>query len=317
MFPDDADVHRGARRDVRPVRVPGARATATACSRPTSQRRSARSATTCPATRACRRSARRRTRRWRGCRAPRCNTVERCSGHDGTWGVKRSSTTTSMKIGTPGVPRRWPSSRPTTSAPIARSPGTTSRKASSTPAARARAQGASAHAAAHGLRPRLITTQPTMPTISRESLMTLEAYAKARKDFRASVIAHKKPRTVHLGEHVTLLFEDELTIRYQVQEMLRIEKIFEEAGIQDELDAYNPLIPDGAQLQGDDADRVRGRRRARATRSRSCKGIEDRVWVRVEGCAAGLRDRRRGPRPRERARRPPRCTSCASSSRRR
>ena len=83
------------------------------------------------------------------------------------------------------------------------------------------------------------------------------------------MLAHKKPRTVHLGEHVTLLFEDELTMRYQVQEMLRIERIFEEAGIQDELDAYNPLVPDGTQLQGDDADRVRGRRRAQARRSRS------------------------------------------------
>ena len=103
-----------------------------------------------------------------------------------------------------------------------------------------------------------------MPRITRDSLMTLEAYAKARKDFRARVIAHKKARTVHLGEHVTLLFEDELTMRYQIQEMLRIEKIFEEAGIQDELDAYNPLVPDGTQLQGDDADRVRGRRRAHA-----------------------------------------------------
>ena len=69
---------------------------------------------------------------------------------------------------------------------------------------------------------------------------------------------------MHLGEHVTLLFEDELTIRYQIQEMLRIEKTFEEEGIQDELDAYNPLVPDGTQLQGDDADRVRGRRRAQA-----------------------------------------------------
>src|SRR2546426_12796058 len=81
--------------------------------------------------------------------------------------------------------------------------------------------------------------------ITRASLMTLEAYAKARKDFRARVLEHKKPRTVHLGEHLTLLFEDELTIRYQIQEMLRIEKIFEDAGIQDELDAYNPLVPDG------------------------------------------------------------------------
>ena len=79
--------------------------------------------------------------------------------------------------------------------------------------------------------------------------MTLEAYAKARTEFRARVLAHKKARTVHLGEHVTLMFEDELTIRYQIQEMLRIEKTFEEAGIQDELDAYNPLVPDGSNFK--------------------------------------------------------------------
>ena len=72
-----------------------------------------------------------------------------------------------------------------------------------------------------------------MPAITRESLLSLEAYAKARNDFRARVLAHKKARTVDLGLHVTLLFEDELTIRYQVQEMLRIEKTFEEAGIVD------------------------------------------------------------------------------------
>src|SRR6202142_2330946 len=88
-----------------------------------------------------------------------------------------------------------------------------------------------------------------MPPITRDSLMTLEAYAKARKEFRARVLAHKKPRSVHLGEHVTLLFEDELTIRYQIQEMLRIERVFEDAGIDDELDAYNPLIPDGSNLK--------------------------------------------------------------------
>ena len=77
----------------------------------------------------------------------------------------------------------------------------------------------------------------TMPHITRASLMTLEAYAKSRQEFRAKVIEHKKRRTVHIGAHVTLLFEDELTIRYQVQEMLRIERIFEEAGIEDELHA--------------------------------------------------------------------------------
>src|SRR5215467_10071466 len=84
-----------------------------------------------------------------------------------------------------------------------------------------------------------------MAAISRESLLSLEAYARERSAFRARVLEHKRPRTVHLGEHLTLLFEDELTIRYQVQEMLRIERIFEEDGIQHELDAYNPLIPDG------------------------------------------------------------------------
>ena len=85
--------------------------------------------------------------------------------------------------------------------------------------------------------------------IKRESLMTLEAYARERKAFRARVIEHKRARTLHLGEHITLLFEDELTIRYQVQEMLRIEKIFDEEGIEGELAAYNPLIPDGGNFK--------------------------------------------------------------------
>lgn len=84
-----------------------------------------------------------------------------------------------------------------------------------------------------------------MPKLSRSHLMTLETYAEARPGIRAQVIAHKKPRTIALGEHVTLIFEDALTIRYQIQEMLRVERIFEAASIQDELDAYNPLIPDG------------------------------------------------------------------------
>jgi hypothetical protein len=121
-----------------------------------------------------------------------------------------------------------------------------------------------------------------MEKLSKDSLMTLEAYAKARKDFRAKVIAHKKPRTVHLGEHVTLIFEDDLTIRYQVQEMLRVEKIFEEAGIQDELDAYNPLIPDGRNFKATmliEYEDVDERRDALA----KLKGVEDKTWVRVEG----------------------------------
>jgi len=119
-----------------------------------------------------------------------------------------------------------------------------------------------------------------MPPIARDSLMTLEAYAKARKDFRARVLAHKRDRIVHLGDHVTLIFEDELTIRYQVQEMLRVERIFEEAGIQEELDAYNPLIPDGRNFKATmmiEYEDVEERRGALAR----LKGIETLTWVRA------------------------------------
>lgn len=121
-----------------------------------------------------------------------------------------------------------------------------------------------------------------MTLIARDSLMTLETYAKKRAEFRAQVIAHKKLRTVAVGDHVTLLFEDELTIRYQVQEMLRIEKIFEEEGIESELDAYNPLVPDGSNLKATmliEYASVPERQRALA----KLKGIEDRMFVEVEG----------------------------------
>jgi hypothetical protein len=124
-----------------------------------------------------------------------------------------------------------------------------------------------------------------MPAITRDSLMTLEAYARERKEFRARVLAHKRDRTVHLGDHVTLLFEDELTIRYQVQEMLRIEKMFDEAGIQAELDTYNPLVPDGSNLKATmllEYEDAEARRDALA----QLKGIEDAIWVRVEGFPA-------------------------------
>lgn len=119
-----------------------------------------------------------------------------------------------------------------------------------------------------------------MPAITRESLLTLEAYAKARHEFRAKVMAHKKNRSVHLGEHVTLLFEDELTMRYQVQEMLRVERIFEEEEIQRELDAYNPLVPGGsnfkATLQIEYEDPTE-RKRMLA----QLHGIARETWVRV------------------------------------
>jgi hypothetical protein len=88
-----------------------------------------------------------------------------------------------------------------------------------------------------------------MDKLTRTDLLNLETYAQQRDAFRARVMAHKKQRTVHLGEHLTLIFEDRLSIQYQVQEMLRIERIFEAAGIQDELDAYNPLVPDGSNLK--------------------------------------------------------------------
>jgi hypothetical protein len=124
-----------------------------------------------------------------------------------------------------------------------------------------------------------------MPSIEPESLLPLEVYARERNAFRSRVIAHKKMRTVHVGDHVTLIFEDELTIRYQVQEMLRIERIFEADGIRGELEAYNPLIPDGANwkatmlIEYPDAEE-------RRRRLAELKGIEDRTWVEIEGCAA-------------------------------
>src|ERR1700686_544940 len=123
-------------------------------------------------------------------------------------------------------------------------------------------------------------TAPAMPHITRDSLMTLEAYAKVRKDFRAKVMANKKTRALHLGEHLTLLFEDELTIRYQIQEILRVEKTFEEEAIQDELDAYNPLVPDGLNWKATllvEYEDVEERKRALAR----LKGIEGRGWVEV------------------------------------
>jgi len=122
----------------------------------------------------------------------------------------------------------------------------------------------------------------TMTAITAASLLTLEAYARQRKEFRSRVLAHKKNRTLHIGPHVTLIFEDELTVRYQIQEMLRIEKTFEDEGIRDELDAYNPLIPDGNNLKAtmlieyEDAQE-------RARELRRLVGIESRVYLQVDG----------------------------------
>ncbi len=121
-----------------------------------------------------------------------------------------------------------------------------------------------------------------MKKLSREDLMSLEEYAEKRKAFRANVIDHKKNRQVALGEHATLYFEDRLTLQYQIQEMLRIEKIFEAAGINEELDAYNPLIPDGSNLKAtfmiEYAD-VEERQKVLSTLG----GVEDKVWIQVDG----------------------------------
>jgi hypothetical protein len=118
--------------------------------------------------------------------------------------------------------------------------------------------------------------------IRRESLLPLEAYARERGAFRARVLEHKKDRSVALGGNVTLLFEDELTIRYQVQEMLRIERIFEEQEIQHELDAYNPLVPDGGNWKATMLIEYPDAEERRAMLGR-LKGIERKVWVRVQG----------------------------------
>ena len=121
-----------------------------------------------------------------------------------------------------------------------------------------------------------------MNKLSHTDLMTLETYAKARPELRAHVIAHKKNRNLALGEHVSLIFEDEITVRYQIQEMLRVERIFGQGGIQDELDAYNPLIPDGSNWKAtmlieypDVAQRQ--------TMLARLKGIENQLWVQATG----------------------------------
>jgi len=120
--------------------------------------------------------------------------------------------------------------------------------------------------------------------ITRESLLTLEAYAKIRKSARAEFIAHRKLRTVRLGEHLSVQFEDERTIRRQIQEMLHIEKIFDEDGIDAEIDAYAPLVPDGTNWKATlliEYPDVHERKRELAR----LIGIEDRLFVEVEGHA--------------------------------
>lgn len=119
-------------------------------------------------------------------------------------------------------------------------------------------------------------------SITRENLMTLEAYSKYRKANKAGIIAHRRLRSVKLGEHINMLFESELTIRYQIQEMLRIEKIFEEEDIQAEIDVYAPLVPDGNNWKATmliEYSDEQERKHALA----NMIGIEDKMYIEVDG----------------------------------
>jgi hypothetical protein len=116
----------------------------------------------------------------------------------------------------------------------------------------------------------------------RGSLLSLEAYAKARAEMKPRVIAHRRLRSVSLGEHMTLQFEDERTIRYQIQEMLRVEKIFEEDGILQEIEAYEPLIPDGTNWKATVLIEYPDEHERRRELARLI-GVEDRLFVEVEG----------------------------------
>ncbi|OOG23126.1 hypothetical protein B1C78_12355 [Thioalkalivibrio denitrificans] len=121
-----------------------------------------------------------------------------------------------------------------------------------------------------------------MDKLTRDDLYSLEKYAEVRPQFRADVMKHKRERVVPVGPNVTLHFEDRLTMQYQIQEMLRVERIYEAEGIQDELDAYNPLIPDGSNFKATmmvEFDDVEERKLELAR----LIGIEDRTWVQVSG----------------------------------
>ena len=121
-----------------------------------------------------------------------------------------------------------------------------------------------------------------MATITRDSLLSLEAYHKERPTFREKAIQERRLRTVHLGDHVTMIFENEFLMRYQIQEMLRVEKTFEEEGIEDELNAYNPLVPGGSDFKAtmmieypNEADRK--------VALAKLVGVEHQIFIEVEG----------------------------------
>jgi len=224
------------------------------------------------------------------------NVVERCSGHDGTWGVKSEHFADSMKIGRP-VFKQMAASDPdyisSDCAIAARhiEQGIGESKAQKlhplTLLHMAYGIDAGFQPPAESNPPVTPTTQPGekhMTPITRDNLLTLEAYAKIRKDFRAQVMAHKKTRKIALGENITLTFEDALTVRYQIQEMLHVERIFQEEEIMHELETYTPLIPDGhnwkATMMIEYPDPT-----VRAAKLATMVGIEDTVWVKIAGHA--------------------------------
>ncbi len=127
-----------------------------------------------------------------------------------------------------------------------------------------------------------MTDTATMQKLTREGLMSLEQYAKARNDFRARVMEHKKDRQVHIGPHASLYFEDALTMQYQVQEMLRAERIFESEGIEVEIATYNPLIPDGQNWKATFMIEFADENERQVALARMI-GIEGKVWVQIAG----------------------------------
>jgi len=127
-----------------------------------------------------------------------------------------------------------------------------------------------------------LNASTTVPSgaLRREDLWSLEEYSEERAEFREMVLSHKKNRQISIGDHILLIFEDRLTLKYQIQEMLRIEKVFEAQGIQDELDAYNPLLPDGDNwkctmlIQFPDADE-------RKAELKRLIGVEEKIWIKI------------------------------------
>ena len=211
------------------------------------------------------------------------NPVQRCSGHADTYGVKTATHPVAMKIGKPVFKAMAKDGPDFISSDCA---------LAGHHIAQGMAQaGTPAKALQHPLMPASICrcngVNPTMTTprpITKDSLLTLEAYAKIRKRSKPDLIAHRRLRSVHLGEHITLQFEDEQTVRRQIQEMLHIEKIFDEAGILGEIEAYAPLVPDGSNWKAtllieypDPHERKRELGRL--------IGVQDRMFVEVEGHA--------------------------------